>query len=147
MFMSEYSHSIDSKGRMILPAKFREELGDHFVLAPGLDSCLCIYTMEHWNNLISKFEQMSATHQNVRKVKRYLIGIGSAVEVHYAKHGSYPAAIGDLVNATGKDGFLKSEPKPPIDGEAYSLNAATGEVTYVFKGTTYSSFGKNTKKG
>ena len=43
MFMSEYSHSIDSKGRMILPAKFREELGDHFVLAPGLDSCLCIY--------------------------------------------------------------------------------------------------------
>ena len=73
MFMSEYSHSIDSKGRMILPAKFREELGDHFVLAPGLDSCLCIYTMEHWNNLISKFEQMSATHQNVRKVKRYLI--------------------------------------------------------------------------
>ena len=73
--------------------------------------------------------------------------LGSAVEVHYAKHGSYPAAIGDLVNATGKDGFLKSEPKPPIDGEAYSLNAATAEVTYVFKGTTYSSFGKNTKKG
>lgn len=80
MFMSEYSHSIDSKGRMILPAKFREELGDHFVLAPGLDSCLCIYTMEHWNNLISKFEQMSATHQNVRKVKRYLIGKGSEME-------------------------------------------------------------------
>lgn len=68
------------KGRMILPAKFREELGDHFVLAPGLDSCLCIYTMEHWNNLISKFEQMSATHQNVRKVKRYLIGKGSEME-------------------------------------------------------------------
>lgn len=80
MFMSEYSHSIDSKGRMILPAKFREELGDHFVLAPGLDSCLCIYTMEHWNNLISKFEQMSATHQNVRKGKRYLIGKGSEME-------------------------------------------------------------------
>ena len=80
MFMSEYSHSIESKGRMILPAKFREELGDHFVLAPGLDSCLCIYTMEHWNNLISKFEQMSATHQNVRKVKRYLIGKGSEME-------------------------------------------------------------------
>lgn len=55
-------------------------IGDHFVLAPGLDSCLCIYTMEHWNNLISKFEQMSATHQNVRKVKRYLIGKGSEME-------------------------------------------------------------------
>ena len=78
MFMSEYSHSIDSKGRMILPAKFREELGDHFVLAPGLDSCLCIYTMEHWNNLISKFEQMSATHQNVRKACTDLSKVRSA---------------------------------------------------------------------
>ena len=76
----------------------------------------------------------------IARIQADLSTLGSAVEVHYAKHGSYPAAIGDLVNATGK-------PKPPIDGEAYSLNAATGEVTYVFKGTTYSSFGKNTKKG
>lgn len=83
----------------------------------------------------------------IARIQADLSTLGSAVEVHYAKHGSYPAAIGDLVNATGKDGFLKSEPKPPIDGEAYSLNAATGEVTYVFKGTTYSSFGKDTKKG
>ena len=65
--------------------------------------------------------------------------------MHYAKHGNYPAAISDLVDATGKDGFLKSEPKPPIDGEAYSLNASTGEVTYVFKGTTYSSLEKYEK--
>ena len=43
MFMNEYSHTIDSKGRMILPTKFREELGNVFILAPGLDQCLCIY--------------------------------------------------------------------------------------------------------
>ena len=56
----------------------------------------------------------------IARIQADLSTLGSAVEVHYAKHGSYPAAIGDLVNATGKDGFLKSEPKPPIDGEAYS---------------------------
>lgn len=80
MFMSEYSHSIDAKGRMILPAKFREELGDHFVLAPGLDTCLCIYGMEQWKNLISKLEQMSSAHQNVRQIKRFLIGKSSEME-------------------------------------------------------------------
>ena len=82
------------------------------------------------------------------KIARIQADLSSSVGGRGAlcKHGSYPAAIGDLVNATGKDGFLKSEPKPPIDGEAYSLNAATGEVTYVFKGTTYSSFGKITKR-
>ena len=52
MFMNEYSHTIDAKGRMILPAKFREELGSRFVLAPSLDTCLNIYPKERWDALL-----------------------------------------------------------------------------------------------
>ena len=48
MFMGEYSHTIDTKGRLIIPSKFREELGDEFVLTKGLDGCLSIYPMEQW---------------------------------------------------------------------------------------------------
>ena len=48
MFMGEYSHTIDAKGRLIIPSKFREELGDEFVLTKGLDGCLSIYPMEQW---------------------------------------------------------------------------------------------------
>ena len=73
MFMNEYSHTIDSKGRMILPAKFREELGNSFVLAPGLDTCLCIYPKERWDTLIAKL-------QKVRKIMRHLIGRGTEME-------------------------------------------------------------------
>ena len=43
MFMGEYSHSIDAKGRLIIPSRFREELGEEFVLTKGLDGCLSIY--------------------------------------------------------------------------------------------------------
>ena len=80
MFMNEYSHTIDAKGRMILPAKFRDELGDSFVLAPGLDSCLCIYPMERWNALLARLQQLPFTDKRVRKIKRYLIGKGSEME-------------------------------------------------------------------
>ena len=51
MFMGEYSHTIDAKGRLIIPSKFREELGDEFVLTKGLDGCLSIYPMERVESL------------------------------------------------------------------------------------------------
>ncbi len=52
MFMGEYSHTIDAKGRLIIPAKFRDELGEDFVLTKGLDGCLSIY--QTMNGRISK---------------------------------------------------------------------------------------------
>ena len=46
MFMGEYSHSIDAKGRLIIPSRFRDELGDEFILTKGLDGCLSIYPQQ-----------------------------------------------------------------------------------------------------
>lgn len=51
MFMGEYNHIIDAKGRLIIPAKFRELLGEEFVLTKGLDGCLFIYPMDEWRPL------------------------------------------------------------------------------------------------
>ena len=48
MFMGEYSHTIDAKGRLIIPSKFREQLGEEFVLTKGLDGCLSIYPNDEW---------------------------------------------------------------------------------------------------
>ena len=54
MFMGEYNHSIDAKGRMIVPAKFREQLGNEFVVTKGLDGCLFVYTQDEWHNIEEK---------------------------------------------------------------------------------------------
>ena len=53
MFMGEYAHNLDAKGRIIIPAKFREELGEEVVVTRGMDCCLNIYTKEQWNTSVS----------------------------------------------------------------------------------------------
>lgn len=80
MFMNEYSHTIDSKGRMILPAKFREELGDVFVLSPGLDTCLTIYPRDCWEQMQEKLQKLPQTRKNVRALRRFLIGKSTEME-------------------------------------------------------------------
>lgn len=80
MFMNEYSHMIDAKGRMILPAKFREELGENFILSPGIDTCLTIYPRERWEMLLARIQQLSATKLNVRQFRRFLIGGSTEME-------------------------------------------------------------------
>ena len=63
MFMSEYSHSIDAKGRVIVPAKFREELGETFVVTQGLDGCLFVFPNEEWKNFEEFLRWCKATYE------------------------------------------------------------------------------------
>ncbi|MDO4300338.1 MAG: division/cell wall cluster transcriptional repressor MraZ [Clostridia bacterium] len=71
MFIGEYIHNIDAKGRAIVPAKFREELGDKFIVTQELDSCLALYTMESWNELVSKLNKLPATNRKAMAYKRF----------------------------------------------------------------------------
>lgn len=66
MFIGEYIHSLDSKKRIIMPVKFREELGDKFIITKGLDGCLTVYTTEKWKEVLSKLEQLPNTKKEIR---------------------------------------------------------------------------------
>ena len=57
MFMGEYHHTIDDKGRIIIPAKIRYELGEQFIVTKGLDGCLFIYPKEEWQNIAKKYKE------------------------------------------------------------------------------------------
>ena len=81
MFMGEYSHTIDSKGRLIVPSKFRESLGDEFVVTNGLDGCLFVYSQEEWTNIEEKFKQVSLTTKDARKFSRFFFAGAATVEV------------------------------------------------------------------
>lgn len=85
MFMGEYTHTIDGKGRVILPVKFRDELGAHFVVTRGLEGCLAVYTMDSWMALANAMKKLKASKENVRAFKRFLFG--SASEVEFDKQG------------------------------------------------------------
>ena len=60
MFMGEYSHTIDPKGRLIIPSRFRDELGDEFVLTKGLDGCLSIYPRNEWEAFEQKLSDLAS---------------------------------------------------------------------------------------
>ncbi|RKI40551.1 transcriptional regulator MraZ [bacterium D16-51] len=84
MFMGQYEHSIDTKGRVIIPAKYREELGENFVVTRGLDGCLFLYPQAEWQNFVEKLQKLPS-NQNTRKMQRQFLS--KAMEVAVDKQG------------------------------------------------------------
>ena len=73
MFMGEYSHTVDAKGRLIVPSRFRESLGDEFVVTKGMDGCLFVYPSDEWKVIEEKFRNVSLRGKDARKFARILI--------------------------------------------------------------------------
>ena len=81
MFMGEYSHTIDAKGRMIIPSKFREELGEEFVLTKGLDGCLSIYPNSEWKAFEEKLKALPLNDKNARAFLRFFVASATMCEL------------------------------------------------------------------
>lgn len=79
MFMGEFNHSIDTKGRIIIPSKFREDLGDEFVITLGLDGCLFAYPNEEWQTFVEKLKTLPGTKE-ARQLQRYFMAGAAACE-------------------------------------------------------------------
>lgn len=85
MFMGEYNHTVDSKGRIIVPSKFRDKLGENFVITKNLDHCLAIYDRENWEKLQPKLAEMTILSEASRTLRRMIVG--SATEADTDKQG------------------------------------------------------------
>ena len=85
MFMGEYHHNIDEKGRLIIPAKFRTELGEHFIVTRGLEKCLYVYSESEWNNIVSKIKTLPFTKKDVRTFVRSFFS--GATECEFDRQG------------------------------------------------------------
>lgn len=85
MFMGEFEHNIDTKGRIIVPAKFREGLGEQFVLTRGLDECLFAYPLNEWKLLEEKLKKLPLTKKDARAFTRFFFS--GAVECEIDKQG------------------------------------------------------------
>jgi MraZ protein len=81
MFIGEYVHAIDNKNRIIIPSKFREELGERFVLTKGLDGCLYVYHLNEWKKLEEKLEKLPLTNKNARAFVRFFFSGANEIEI------------------------------------------------------------------
>ena len=84
MFMGQYHHSIDSKGRLIIPSKLRDDLGVNFIVTRGLDGCLFLYPKEHWDTIINKYKELPDTKDKRQFLRIFLSG---ATTCEYDKQG------------------------------------------------------------
>ncbi len=81
MFMSEYNHTVDAKGRLIIPSKFRDILGEEFVVSKGMDGCLFVYANEDWNAFEQKLTSLPLINKEARQFARFFLAGAAQVEL------------------------------------------------------------------
>ena len=87
MLIGEYEHSLDAKGRLIMPAKLREDIGDKFIITKGLDGCLFGFSQKEWDNFEEKLKTLPLTNKNARDFVRFFLS--GAIECEIDKQGRF----------------------------------------------------------
>ena len=80
MFMGEFKHNIDAKGRLIIPSKLREQCGSSVIVTCGFDGCLALYTQEGWNDYYQKLQMLPKTKKDARNFVRIITSRASECE-------------------------------------------------------------------
>ena len=87
MLIGEYEHSLDAKGRLIMPAKLRDDMGEKFILTTGLDGCLFGFSMSEWEKFEDKLKALPITNKNARNFVRFFLS--GATECELDKQGRF----------------------------------------------------------
>lgn len=93
MFMGEYAHQLDNKGRLIIPAKFREVLGESVVINRGLDGCLNVYSLAKWESILIQLKQLPTTKKESRMYMTMMTAKATLVEIDVAGRVLIPASL------------------------------------------------------
>lgn len=87
MLIGEYEHYLDAKGRLIMPAKIREDIGEKFIVTKGLDGCLFGFSQNEWTNFEEKLKTLPLTNKNARDFVRFFLS--GATECEIDKQGRF----------------------------------------------------------
>ena len=80
MLIGEYHHNVDEKGRLIIPSKFRDDIGSSFVVTRGLDGCLFVYSLVEWEKIVSKLKKLPFTKKDARTFTRFFLSSATVCE-------------------------------------------------------------------
>ena len=87
MLIGEYEHSLDDKGRVIMPVKLRADIGERFIITKGLDGCLFVFSQLEWSNFERKLKELPLTNKNARDFVRFFLS--GAIECELDKQGRF----------------------------------------------------------
>ncbi|MDO5345036.1 MAG: division/cell wall cluster transcriptional repressor MraZ [Lachnospiraceae bacterium] len=93
MFMGEYNHTVDTKGRLIIPSKFRELLGDEFIVTKGLDGCLFVFPQNEWQAFEEKLRTLPLTQKGARAFTRFFVAGATPCELDKQGRILLPATL------------------------------------------------------
>ena len=93
MFMGEYNHTVDTKGRLIIPSKFRELLGDEFIVTKGLDGCLFVFPQNEWQAFEEKLRTLPLTQKGARQFTRFFVAGATPCELDKQGRILLPATL------------------------------------------------------
>jgi len=105
VFMGEYNHTLDAKGRLIVPAKFRDKLGDEFVVTKGMDGCLFVFAMSEWGEFEEKLHTLPMIDKEARQFTRFFLAGAANLEVDKSGRILIPQVLRDFADIT-KDAVL-----------------------------------------
>lgn len=118
MLIGEYQHNIDAKGRLIMPAKFRTDLGERFIVTRGLDGCLFGFPMSSWDVIQEKLAQLPVAKKDARAFTRFFYSAATEVEVDKQGRINLPANLID---------FAKIDKECRVIGVADRIEIWSGE--------------------
>lgn len=135
-FIGEHSHTIDSKSRVIIPAKFREALGEQFVLTQGLDGCLTIYPLAEWEKFQQQLNQLPRTNKQARIFRRFFTAKAAMCELDKQGRILVPSGLREYANLekdvviTGNDSNIEiwNEEKWDEMNEDIDIETVTEEL-------------------
>lgn len=102
MFIGEYQHSVDEKGRLSVPVKFRDALAVGCVLTRGLDGCLWLYPQEGWNKIAGQVSKLPITQKSARSFSRFILSGAMDLKVDKAGRINLPKYLADYAEIKGK---------------------------------------------
>ena len=115
MLMGEYEHSLDAKGRLIMPAKLRQDIGEKFVVTKGLDGCLFAFSQEEWLNFETKLKSLPLSDKNARNFVRFFLS--GATECEIDKQGR----VGTRLEIWNKENWKKCDETISVDEIAENM--------------------------
>ena len=137
MFMGEFHHSIDEKGRLIIPAKYRELLGNTFVVTRGIEHCLYVYPEKTFQNIVQKLESLPFTKKDARAFNRFFMSGATAMEFDKQGRVNISDPLVNYANLTKNCVIIGTIDRLEIwDEEAFQefMNSATEDMSLIAEG-------------